>query len=88
LGRTGSDVHHSKRGTLQHDILESHHADAYIDGSTLAIKINCRENASGLGKQKTKYALAVTLEVDESKGITIYEEIRNRISQQIQISMN
>ncbi|OFY95322.1 MAG: hypothetical protein A2309_13185, partial [Bacteroidetes bacterium RIFOXYB2_FULL_35_7] len=88
LGRTGSDVHHSKRGTLQHDILESHHADAYIDGSNLSIKINCRENASGLGKQKTKYAIAVTLEVDESHGIPIYEEIKNRISQQIQVTTN
>ena len=88
MGKIGSDLNHSKRGTLQHDILQGHHADAYIEDSNLAIKINCREFASGLSKQKSKYAIAVTLEVDEKHKIPIYEEIKSRITQQIQITTN
>lgn len=84
LDRGSFDFKLSQKGTVQHDILEGGNADAFIDGDTLNIKINCREDASGLRKNDfIKYGLAVTLEVMENVEAKIYEEIRARVQQRI-----
>jgi hypothetical protein len=82
LSRSMYDYSASKRGTVQHDILEGEKADAFIEGSDLVLQVNCKEHASGLN-QPVKYGLAVTLEVDE--GIAIYEEIKARIQTNVNI---
>jgi len=83
LDRAGSDVYVNKRGTVQHDILENENADVYVEGSDLVIKISCRENASGLktreNKYETEYGVAVTLELEDSSKIEIYNEIKTTI---------
>jgi hypothetical protein len=87
LERTGTDYYRSRRGTVQHDILSNDSADVYIDNSELSIKINCREAASGLHtraiKHSVEYGLAVTLELSESNGIPIYDEIKSRVEQRV-----
>lgn len=82
LSRSMYDYDASKRGTVQHDILEGEKADAYIEGTDLVLQVNCREHASGLDHH-VKYGLAVTLEVEE--GIAIYEEIKTRIQTSIKV---
>lgn len=79
LERPYYDFRASRSGTVQHDILIGDKADAFLDGDGLSIKINCREDASGLKKELVKYGLAVTLEVKEGVDVKIYEEIEQRI---------
>ena len=78
------DFRVAQKGTVQHDILTGDKADAFIDGDSLQIKVNCRDDASGLDKkEKIRYALSVTLEILEAVETKIYEEIRLRLRQQI-----
>ncbi|PIQ20281.1 MAG: hypothetical protein COW65_15910 [Cytophagales bacterium CG18_big_fil_WC_8_21_14_2_50_42_9] len=84
LKRLAFDFKAAQKGTLQHDILTGNLADAFIDGSVLNIKVNCREDASGLSKHEAiSYGLAVTLEVQENVETIIYEEIQTRLQQRI-----
>lgn len=79
------DFNASKKGTVQHLRYQGTGADAYIEDSTLKIKINCREDAVKLS-ESIKYGLAVTFELLDNTTINIYNEIRQRIAQQIRIS--
>ena len=83
LERSYYDFRTSQLGTVQHDILVGDKADVFVDGDFLNIKINCRGDASGLGKLPVKYGLSVTLEVKESSDIKIYEEIKQRVQTRI-----
>ena len=91
LDRSGADIYTSRRGTVLHDILTNESADVYLDGSELAIKISCREDASGLKTRmhtyEIGYALAVSLELNESSQILIYDEIKTRISQRVKVGI-
>jgi hypothetical protein len=78
------DFNSSKRGTVQHLRYEGTGADAYIDDSSLNLRVNCRENAEKLS-EKIKYSLAVTFEIIDNTTINIYNEIRQRIAQKIRI---
>ncbi|MBP2831268.1 S8 family peptidase [Aquimarina sp. U1-2] len=84
LSRSYYDFRTTQLGTTQHDILQGDKADVFIDNDYLEIKVNCREDASGLEKTfLVKYGLAVTLEVKEDVDITIYEEIKQRLQTRI-----
>ncbi|GAA4131862.1 hypothetical protein GCM10022216_02290 [Sphingobacterium kyonggiense] len=84
LSRDTYDFRVAQKGTVQHDILLGDNADAFIDGTSLNIKVNCRDDASGLTKNdKIRYALIVTLEIQEAVGTEIYEEVQLRLRQQI-----
>jgi len=80
LKREDSANHYSvNRGTLQHERLEGDSAVAYADGTRIEFKVNCAADAGALD-DRVPFALCVTLEVAESAGIQIYQEIRDRIS--------
>jgi hypothetical protein len=83
LDRSYYDFRTTQLGTVQHDILIGDKADVFVDGDFLEIKVNCREDASELGKLSIKYGLSVTLEVKENNDIKIYEEIRQRVQTRI-----
>lgn len=81
---SGYDI--SRKGTVQHDVMEGEHADSFLDGTEFRMKINCKEDAGGLSKKdKIKYGLAVTLEIDEKIAIPIYTEILQKIRPKIKI---
>jgi hypothetical protein len=85
LERAAYDFDTGQNGTVQHDILEGENADAFVEGNNIEIKVNCREDASGLSATTLgKYALIVTLEVKETDQIPIYDEIEQLISVPIQ----
>ncbi len=85
LHRTGSDLYPTLRGTLQHDVVVGDGADAYIQGTDLIIKVNCRHNANGMSiKDEIRFGLAVTLELTGRK-LPIYQEIKNRLRQRIRV---
>jgi hypothetical protein len=84
LARNGNDFRASQKGTLQHDVLTGNNADAFIEDATLNIKVNCRQDATGLSIADTiPYALTVTLEIQENVETMIYEEIKERLQQRI-----
>jgi hypothetical protein len=88
LEREGVDYHTARRGTIQHDILSGRGAEAYINDGNLIIKINCREDAQGLSTlEMIPYGIAVTFEVEESDGIPIYDEVKQRISIQPRVKL-
>lgn len=76
--RQEADHNAVQRGTVQHEILKGHRAADYQDGDSLAIKVNCREDAGKL-RVPVRYAIAVTLEVAEGLQLPIYEEIQERL---------
>lgn len=84
VSRTEVDWQAVTRGTLQHEILEGNKADIFLDGDGLEIKVSCRATAGAL-EETVPYALAVTLEVAESIGISIYDEIAQRIRPAVRI---
>jgi len=75
----------AQRGTVEHAVLEGERADAFNPGSEMAIRVNCRADAGHLDAP-VPYALAVTLEVAEGSEVAIYDEIRTRIRQRIEVS--
>jgi len=84
LSRLSYDFNAAQSGTVQHDIMEGNKADVFVDGDSLNIKINCREDASELGSSElVKYGLAVTLEIAEDVDIQIYEEVQQRLRTRI-----
>lgn len=84
LNREYYDFDLAQKGTVQHDILVGNQADAFIDGDMLKIKVNCREDASSLSiHENIRYGIAVTLQIQENVGISIYEEVKQRIQQRV-----
>lgn len=88
LGTEGIDCHpdSTRRGTVQHEIFEGERAVAINDGDELKIKVNCKNDARQV-KNPIRYGLMVSLEVAEAEGIDIpvYDEIRTRIAQTVEI---
>ncbi|MCC6178235.1 MAG: hypothetical protein IT305_23270, partial [Chloroflexi bacterium] len=72
------------RGTVQHEIFDGRRAEAFIAGSSLRIRVNCREEA-GQVVGGVLYGLAVTLEVSEQLALPIYDEILARIPSRVAI---
>ncbi len=84
--RLDADHRASRRGTLQHEILEGNQAVSLQDGDDIIIKVNCRADAGEI-TEPIKYALAVTLEVAEGLDLPIYQEIRDRLAVRVQPSI-
>ena len=79
LGRLYADHTAVQRGTVQHEVLDGDRAVPFQDGDAIAIQVNCRADAGEIDGP-IRYALAVTLEVEESLNIPIYEEVRSRLA--------
>jgi hypothetical protein len=85
MSRVNSGYKSSKRGTVQHDILEGDRIEQFVDGTNLILNISCKGDASGFRKgEMIKYGLAVTLESLEENLVPIYHEIKNRIEIQVE----
>jgi hypothetical protein len=84
LSRKFYDNDTVNRGTVQHEIFEANRASAFVDGTALSIRVNCKEDSSKL-TQSIRYGLSATLEVAPDAQVSIYNEIRQKVQQQIQI---
>jgi len=82
--RQEADARMVQRGTIQHEVFEGGDAVAYLDGSTLQLKVNCREDATKL-RELVPYSLIVSLEVASGSQIAIYDEVRTRVLQPVAI---
>ncbi|MGI4743395.1 MAG: S8 family peptidase [Janthinobacterium lividum] len=84
LRRDGIDWNTTRRGTVQHDVLVGHQAEPLTKKGNLVLKVDCRKDAPGLEPGATiRYGLAVTLEVNESDRVKIYEEVRQKLKKPI-----
>lgn len=80
------DFKKTSRGTLQHQVYEGTRADAFIEGGFMIVKVNCRKDASDSELKfwkRIKYGLAVTLEIPDTVGVDIYEEVKAAIQTQV-----
>lgn len=84
VSRIEADGKQVRNGTVQHEILEGDKIVSYQDGDCLTIPVVCREDAGNLDEE-VYYGIAVTLEVPENVDISIYEEVRARIREQVRI---
>lgn len=80
--RSDADLNAARRGTIQHEIFEGEHAQPFVDGDVIKIKVNCRRECTG-NFEAIPYGIIVSLEVKDSTNIPIYEEIKNRINIEI-----
>lgn len=76
----------ARRGTIQHQVYEGTRATFIPDDYSLKIKVNCRKDAADF-EEPVVYGLGVTLEIAEGVGITIYDEIRARMAQEVPITI-
>ena len=76
-----------QNGTVQHEIFEGTNAIPFMDGDSIAIKVNCRKEVGEI-EQPIAYGLIVSLEVAENVDIAIYDEIRTRIMPPILVQQN
>lgn len=74
IPRNQADSRAVQRGTLQHEVWEGRAALPTATDS-LAIQVNCREDAGTL-PEAVPYALAVSLEVADDHPVDIYRDIR------------
>lgn len=79
-----ADARTVQRGTIQHEVFEGDDAVAYLDGSKVQLKVNCREDATRL-REVVPYSLVVSLEVASGSQIAVYDEVRTRVIQPVAI---
>jgi hypothetical protein len=68
----------SRRGTLEHEILEGQRAVPYAPDTAIELAVSCRADAGAL-EDDVPYAVLATLEVPSSFGIQVYEEVREQL---------
>lgn len=85
LSNSNAPVRASQRGTIQHQVYEDSEIGYFVDGDNLSIKVNCKEDASGLRRELINYGLAVTLELIATTSVHIYEEIKDKVEVQSRI---
>lgn len=84
VNRLEADWRAVQRGTVQHEILEGDRAAAFVDGDNLEILVSCRPDAGAL-EDAIPYALATTLEVAPDIGVTVYEQVRERVQARVRV---
>ena len=86
LKRIDSDHNQNKRGTVQHEILEGKsELREFRQNEEIVLRVICKKDATEKLEEKIPYGLAVTLEVAEESEISVYEKVRQRLSQQIEV---
>lgn len=80
------DWHAVRKGTIQHEVFVGSQAMPFADDDSLNIKVICKNDADVI-KLPIQYSLVVTLEVAENINIPVYQEIKNKISIPVSISI-
>jgi hypothetical protein len=79
VARKEADWNAVKRGTVQHEIFSGSEVIAAKHGATVAISVNCREDAGNLDFP-VPYGLVVTLETTGEIVLPIYDQVKARIA--------
>ena len=74
-----------RRGSLQHEIVQGTQAMVFGEGGSFPIHVECMDDAQRLrAGQSIRYALVVSVETAEQTSITIHDEVRLGLRQQVQ----
>lgn len=76
LTRRDADHNAVTRGTVQHEILEGDQAVPIAQGDTAPVQVNCRPEAGSTLVEPIPYAIAVTLEIANPLGVSVYEQVK------------
>lgn len=82
LTPTEADSNAVLKGTVQHQVLEGAAAVAFIDGTSLAIDVDCRAD-SGSFSGPVRYAIAASLEVSATVQIDLHAQVRDRLRAEV-----
>lgn len=86
VNRTDGDHNQVKRGTVQHEVLEGRDSiGQFHQDEEIVLRVVCKKDATHSLEEAIPYGLAVTLEASEISHIPVYEKVRQRLSEQIQI---
>ena len=80
-------VNNVKKGTLQHEVFYGERAVPVAADDTITIKVTCDKDASNI-TEEIDYALMVTLEVAPGVQLPIYQQVSERIAQQIPVRVD
>ncbi|MCP1220452.1 S8 family peptidase [Acetobacter orientalis] len=69
----------SRRGTLQHLVLEGNNLVSSPGSGEFTVGVQCRAQLTEFVNTEVPYALAVTLELAQPVRTTVYEDVRTRI---------
>ena len=72
------------KGTVYHHRWEGEKAAEFVDGGYLVLDVTCLP-AAGDFDESTPYAVAVSLEVGEEVSVPVYESVRDRLRQDVQV---
>lgn len=70
------------KGTIQHQVLEGDATVAFVDGSDLAIDVDCRSDTGSL-PGPVRFALAASLEVSTSVRVDLHEQIQAQLRTEV-----
>ncbi len=82
-----ADINNVKKGTLQHEVFYGERAVPVAADDTITIKVTCDKDASNI-TEEIDYALMVTLEVAPGVQLPIYQQVSERIAQQIPVRVD
>jgi hypothetical protein len=84
-GKPGAADHHAnRRGSVQHEVIESTRAMAFVDGDVLSLDIEAFKVAGTAGSNaEIKYGLVVTIESGAETSTTIHEEVRQALRSRV-----
>jgi hypothetical protein len=71
--------------TVQHQTWETQSAFAAGQGSNLAVRVKCYEQAGGLNGEKVDYAVALSLWVAPTINVDVYTQIRDQVQARVPI---
>jgi len=77
--RAEGDRRQLRQGTIHHEVFEESRAAVVQDGTTLAVRVNCLADAGPI-KEPVRFALCVSLEVEEGVTLPIYRQVRERVA--------
>jgi hypothetical protein len=72
-------------GTIKHLTWETEKAFATGQGSNVALKVKCLEQAGGLAGERVPYAVALSLWVAPTLNIDVYAQVRQQVMPQVTV---
>lgn len=87
LGVETSDIDRrtTRRGTVQHEVIEGRQVVPIAAGASLSVTVSCREEGDGL-HAPVPYSLAVSIETRVEATLPVYQEVRARTAVPVRVT--
>jgi hypothetical protein len=74
-------------GTVQHELFSGERVLAFNEGEALLFKVNCAEDARGLGERQIQFFFVASLEVSPGIGLPIFNEVATSLAAQVPVAI-